>query len=97
MMIVHAANPPGYKNWRGLALPMLKNTIAAAVATLWAKVSGSAEARTTGSRGIVVGTGSDGAVTAVSVAGNATLGSPSDASAPSRPHSSDSATERCCS
>ncbi|MBS0409725.1 MAG: NAD(P)H-binding protein [Proteobacteria bacterium] len=32
-VIVHAANPPGYKNWRGLALPMLKNTIAAAVAT----------------------------------------------------------------
>jgi len=32
-VIVHAANPPGYKNWRGLAVPMLKSTIAAAVAT----------------------------------------------------------------
>jgi len=31
--IVHAANPPGYKNWRGLALPMLDATIAAAKAT----------------------------------------------------------------
>jgi nucleoside-diphosphate-sugar epimerase len=29
-VIVHAANPPGYKNWRGLALPMLKASIAAA-------------------------------------------------------------------
>ena len=29
-VIVHAANPPGYKNWRGLALPMLRATIAAA-------------------------------------------------------------------
>jgi nucleoside-diphosphate-sugar epimerase len=29
-IIVHAANPPGYKNWRGLALPMLCATIAAA-------------------------------------------------------------------
>ncbi|MGA0602338.1 NAD-dependent epimerase/dehydratase family protein [Caulobacter sp. KR2-114] len=31
-VIVHAANPPGYKNWRGLAVPMLANTIAAAKA-----------------------------------------------------------------
>ena len=29
-LIVHAANPPKYRNWRGLALPMLDNTIAAA-------------------------------------------------------------------
>jgi len=29
-LIVHAANPPKYRNWRGLALPMLGNTIAAA-------------------------------------------------------------------
>jgi nucleoside-diphosphate-sugar epimerase len=32
-LIVHAANPPGYRNWRGLALPMLKNAIAAAKAS----------------------------------------------------------------
>jgi len=32
-LIVHAANPPGYRNWRGLALPMLDNTIAAAEAS----------------------------------------------------------------
>jgi len=32
-VIVHAANPPGYRNWRGLALPMLKATIAAAEAS----------------------------------------------------------------
>ena len=31
-LIVHGANPPGYRNWRGLALPMLDNTIAAAIA-----------------------------------------------------------------
>jgi nucleoside-diphosphate-sugar epimerase len=31
-LIVHAANPPKYKNWRGLALPMLAATIAAAKA-----------------------------------------------------------------
>ena len=31
-VIVHAANPPGYQNWRGLALPMLGATIAAAKA-----------------------------------------------------------------
>jgi nucleoside-diphosphate-sugar epimerase len=29
-LIVHAANPPKYRNWRGLALPMLDNTIEAA-------------------------------------------------------------------
>jgi nucleoside-diphosphate-sugar epimerase len=29
-VIVHAANPPGYRNWKGLALPMLDSTIAAA-------------------------------------------------------------------
>lgn len=32
-IIVHAVNPPGYKNWRGLALPMLDNSIKAARAT----------------------------------------------------------------
>lgn len=31
-LIVHAANPPGYRNWQGLALPMLENTVAAATA-----------------------------------------------------------------
>lgn len=31
-VIVHGANPPGYKNWQGLALPMLRATIAAAIA-----------------------------------------------------------------
>ena len=31
-VIVHAANPPRYKNWRGLALPMLANAIEAAKA-----------------------------------------------------------------
>ena len=31
-LIVHGANPPGYKNWRGLAIPMLQNTIHAAIA-----------------------------------------------------------------
>ncbi|MGO9135698.1 MAG: NAD-dependent epimerase/dehydratase family protein [Methylovirgula sp.] len=31
-LIVHAVNPPGYRGWRGLALPMLENTIAAAEA-----------------------------------------------------------------
>jgi len=29
-LVVHAANPPGYRNWGGLALPMLENSIAAA-------------------------------------------------------------------
>lgn len=29
-LIVHAVNPPGYRNWRALALPMLDATIAAA-------------------------------------------------------------------
>lgn len=32
-VVVHAANPPGYRNWKGLALPMLESTIAAANAT----------------------------------------------------------------
>jgi len=32
-IIVHAVNPPGYRNWRGLAIPMLANTIAAARST----------------------------------------------------------------
>jgi nucleoside-diphosphate-sugar epimerase len=31
-VVVHAVNPPGYKNWKGLALPMLESTIAAAKA-----------------------------------------------------------------
>ncbi|WP_163266365.1 NAD-dependent epimerase/dehydratase family protein [Chelativorans alearense] len=29
-LIVHGVNPPGYRNWERLALPMLENTIAAA-------------------------------------------------------------------
>lgn len=29
-VVVHAANPPGYRNWRGLALPMLESSILAA-------------------------------------------------------------------
>lgn len=31
-LIVHAVNPPGYRDWERLALPMLDNTIAAACA-----------------------------------------------------------------
>jgi len=31
-VIVHGVNPPGYRNWAGLVLPMLDNTIAAAIA-----------------------------------------------------------------
>ena len=31
-VIVHAVNPPGYRNWGELVLPMLESTIAAAVA-----------------------------------------------------------------
>ncbi len=31
-VIVHAVNPPGYRNWGELVLPMLDNTIAAAIA-----------------------------------------------------------------
>lgn len=31
-VIVHGANPPGYKNWKGTAVPMLESTIAAAKA-----------------------------------------------------------------
>jgi nucleoside-diphosphate-sugar epimerase len=29
-IIFHGANPPGYKNWRGLAIPMLRHSITAA-------------------------------------------------------------------
>ncbi len=29
-VVVHGANPPGYRNWKGLALPMLESSIAAA-------------------------------------------------------------------
>jgi nucleoside-diphosphate-sugar epimerase len=29
-VIVHGANPPGYRNWAGLAVPMLRSSIAAA-------------------------------------------------------------------
>jgi len=29
-VLVHGANPPGYRNWKGLALPMLESSIAAA-------------------------------------------------------------------
>lgn len=32
LVVVHAANPPGYRNWKGLALPMLESSIAAAQA-----------------------------------------------------------------
>ena len=32
-LVLHAVNPPGYRNWRGLALPMLSNSIAAAKAS----------------------------------------------------------------
>ncbi len=32
-VIVHAVNPPGYRDWKGLAVPMLDNTIAAAKMT----------------------------------------------------------------
>lgn len=32
-VIIHAANPPGYKQWRELAPPMLRNSIAAAKAS----------------------------------------------------------------
>lgn len=31
-IIVHAANPPGYRNWSGTVVPMLENSIAAAKA-----------------------------------------------------------------
>jgi nucleoside-diphosphate-sugar epimerase len=31
-VVVHGANPPGYRNWKGLALPMLESSIAAAMA-----------------------------------------------------------------
>jgi nucleoside-diphosphate-sugar epimerase len=32
-LIVHAVNPPGYRNWKGTVLPMAENSIAAARAT----------------------------------------------------------------
>src|SRR5690349_17047341 len=32
-VIVHGANPPGYRNWAGLQMPMLASTIAAARAS----------------------------------------------------------------
>jgi nucleoside-diphosphate-sugar epimerase len=32
-LILHGVNPPGYQNWRGLALPMLESSIAAARAS----------------------------------------------------------------
>ena len=32
-VIVRGANPPGYRNWAGLALPMLRSTIDAAIAS----------------------------------------------------------------
>ena len=32
-LIIHAVNPPGYKNWAGQVLPMIDNTIAAARAS----------------------------------------------------------------
>ena len=31
-LIFHGANPPGYRNWRGLAIPMLRHAVAAALA-----------------------------------------------------------------
>ncbi len=32
-ILFHGVNPPGYRNWRGLAIPMLANSIAAASAS----------------------------------------------------------------
>ena len=32
-LIVHAVNPPGYRNWKGTVLPMIENAIAAAKAS----------------------------------------------------------------
>jgi nucleoside-diphosphate-sugar epimerase len=32
-VVFHGANPPGYRNWRGLAIPMLRNAITAAQTT----------------------------------------------------------------
>ena len=37
-VIVHAVNPPGYRNWAGLVLPMIDNTIAAAAAVGGARI-----------------------------------------------------------
>ncbi|ATQ44494.1 NAD(P)H-binding protein [Caulobacter mirabilis] len=36
--IVHAVNPPGYRNWAGLVLPMIDNTIDAAAAAGGARI-----------------------------------------------------------
>lgn len=36
--IVHAVNPPGYRNWGGLVLPMIDNTLAAARAAGGARI-----------------------------------------------------------
>jgi len=36
--IVHAVNPPGYRNWDRLVLPMIENTIAAAAAVGGARI-----------------------------------------------------------
>jgi nucleoside-diphosphate-sugar epimerase len=32
-ILFHGVNPPGYRNWRGLAIPMLRHSIAAATAS----------------------------------------------------------------
>ena len=40
--IVHAVNPPGYKNWAKLVLPMIENTISAARASGARKAVGKA-------------------------------------------------------
>ncbi len=32
-IVFHGVNPPGYRNWRGLAIPMLRHSIAAATAS----------------------------------------------------------------
>src|SRR5690606_31022307 len=37
-VIVHAVNPPGYRNWDRLVLPMIDNTIAAARAAGGARI-----------------------------------------------------------
>jgi len=37
-VIVHAVNPPGYRNWAGLVLPMIDNTIDAATAAGGARI-----------------------------------------------------------
>lgn len=37
-VIIHAVNPPGYRNWAGLVLPMIDNSIAAAAAAGGARI-----------------------------------------------------------